>query len=904
MNEPDLRRPPLSAPSEEAGDDPMDDPRVVAAVEEYLAELEAGRIPDRAALLRRVPELAEAVRACLDGVDLVRAGASVRLKKSSVAGVSARDQELPAAADPAFAGKPLGDFRIVREIARGGMGVVYEAEQLSLGRRVALKVLPFAATVDPRQLQRFKIESQAAALLHHTHIVPIYALGCERGVHFYAMQLIEGQSLAVVVHELRQREGRNVRRAAAAAAESGTGAKRHESPEPAPSPLPKTRAVDAATRMAGGAPSSSIEVVERNGVAAAPARSSSSEEVRFEPLEDPAAASTMNLAAALTKGGSVATTAYVHGIARLMIQAAEALEHAHQAGVVHRDVKPGNLLLDARGSLWVTDFGLAQLQSDNGLTRSGDVLGTFRYMSPEQTGGQRTLLDHRTDVYSLGATFYELLALEPAFSGETHHELLYQILHTEPRRLRELNRAVSPELETILQKAMSKSPADRYRTAAEFAADVQRHLDHQPIHARRPSLLDRAGKWCRRHPTVVAAAVLVMFVTAATSLVSRRLVSLEQEKTAAALEREKLRAAEAELRFRQARDAVDALFQISEEELSDRPGFGARKRILEVVLGHYQEFIDQRQGDAASQAELAQVQEKVKGILHQLEVLHRDMHIRLVANRQVRKDLGLTEPQVRKVETLLESWNKEPAGFAFHPGESDAARRARQADEAEARERSLAAVLTPAQFTRLGQISLQIQGLFVFKDPEVVKHLKLTRVQRDEVRSLEREMLSNRGPREGGGSHRFERFLSGPGGPPDRGFGERGFGGRSVFDRPPGERPLEERPGGERIGEPSPGELRPGERRPDRPSGDPEPPFGEFGGPKPPRDGKERGFGPPFGPLTRREEKEWIARAVASFSEEQQAAWRELIGPPFDESSEMDFHGPGAGVRFAAPPPP
>ncbi|MGE5191065.1 MAG: hypothetical protein ACM3U2_01095, partial [Deltaproteobacteria bacterium] len=182
---------PLSSSVGVAGDIP-EDPRIVEVVQDYLARLEQGETPDRAAFAQRYPELAGAVEQCLEGLDLVHAESKRQRARAGAAGPSTA-KGAPAEALP----DPLGDFRIVRELARGGMGVVYEAVQLSLARRVALKVLPFAATLDARHLQRFKAEAQAAALLHHTNIVPVYAVGCERGVHFYAMQLIDGQSLAV-----------------------------------------------------------------------------------------------------------------------------------------------------------------------------------------------------------------------------------------------------------------------------------------------------------------------------------------------------------------------------------------------------------------------------------------------------------------------------------------------------------------------------------------------------------------------------------------------------------------------------------------------------------------------------------------------------------------------------------
>src|SRR5262249_35268383 len=193
-------------------------------------------------------------------------------------------------------------------------------------------------------------------------------------------------------------------------------------------------------------------------------------------------------------------------------QAAEALDHAHQLGVVHRDVKPGNLLLDGRGHVWVTDFGLAQLQSVAGLTLTGDLVGTLPYMSPEQTLAKRVPIDHRSDVYSLGVTLYELLTLRPPFTGEDRQEQLRQIALDEPVAPRRLRRGVPAELETIVVKAMEKAAQDRYGTAQELADDLRRWLEDRPIQARRPSLRQVALKWARRHRALVGAAAAVLLL--------------------------------------------------------------------------------------------------------------------------------------------------------------------------------------------------------------------------------------------------------------------------------------------------------------------------------------------------------------------------------------------------------
>lgn len=314
----------------------------------------------------------------------------------------------------------LGDFRIIREIGRGGMGVVYEAEQLSLSRHVALKVLSAAPLADPRKLARFENEARAAASLIHPHIVDVYAVGVERDVHYYAMRLIDGRNLGQVISELRD-------------------------------------------------------------------KISDADSERLT----------------LTVHASFASLAQ---IADWGIQAADALHYAHELGIVHRDVKPSNLLLDDQQHLWVTDFGVAQVATRQSLTMTGDVVGTLRYLSPEQASGQRGLIDHRTDVYGLGATLYELITLQPLYTGEPA-EILLKIISASPVPPRKLNPGIPIDLETIILQAIAKEPADRYQTAAELAADLRRFVERRTILASRPTLADRVLKWTWRHRSFATAVV-------------------------------------------------------------------------------------------------------------------------------------------------------------------------------------------------------------------------------------------------------------------------------------------------------------------------------------------------------------------------------------------------------------
>ena len=286
------------------------------------------------------------------------------------------------------------------------MGVVYEAEQVSLGRHVALKILPFVSVLHPTQLKRFETEARAAAGLNHPHIVRIFSVGCERGVHYFAMQLIEGQSLATVIDDLRTSQE-----------------ERGASPE-------RTTLTPNDTRR----------IVQAH----------------------------------ITTNRSISDAEFFGSVARLGIQAAEALEHAHQLGVVHRDIKPSNLMLDADGQLYVTDFGLAHVRGETELTVSGDLLGTVRYMSPEQAAGKREVLDHRTDIYSLGVTLYELLTLQPAYSADDPAQLRHKVMESRLERPRRSNTAIPENLERIVLQAMARKPSARYAAAQELADDLRR----------------------------------------------------------------------------------------------------------------------------------------------------------------------------------------------------------------------------------------------------------------------------------------------------------------------------------------------------------------------------------------------------------------------------------------------
>ncbi|HRV47891.1 MAG TPA: protein kinase [Sedimentisphaerales bacterium] len=333
----------------------------------------------------------------------------------------------------------LGDFRIERRLGCGAMGVVYQALQVSLNRRVALKVLPSGLIGNSAAIERFHREARAAAKLRHPNIVTIHSEGIEQGVCYFAMEMIDGQSLEDVIDDLR-----GVR-------------------------------AGAAPRDEGVAPVRATPCVLRD------CRS---------PRE------------------------YFDTVARLIAEVADALAYAHREGIIHRDVKPSNLILASSGRLVLLDFGIARVCEEQGMTVTGSFVGTPRYMSPEQVRSDAHAPDQRSDVYALGATLYELLTLRPLFDGTSREQVIGQILSAEPARPRLIDRRIPVDLETICCKAIEKEPQRRYDTAADLAADLRRHLNGQVIHAKPPGTTDRLVKLVRRRKIAAVMALGLLVATA------------------------------------------------------------------------------------------------------------------------------------------------------------------------------------------------------------------------------------------------------------------------------------------------------------------------------------------------------------------------------------------------------
>jgi serine/threonine protein kinase len=364
-------------------------------------------------------------------------------------------------------GSHLGDFEILEELGRGGMGIVYRARQISLDREVALKVLPEYGHRGPMAIQRFKTEARAAARLQHTNIVPVYAQGEDNGTFYYAMEYIRGASLDTAIRcRSRLLSPSNISLA----------------------PTPKS---NLEARIAS---ETAILASTDAGALAKEAETAT----KVEPLPE--------------------DVRKLHRerrdfcyLARLLSEVATAVQHAHEAGVVHRDLKPQNLLVGTDERLHITDFGLARLMDEPGLTMPGELMGTPAYLAPEQARADVGAIDERTDIYALGVTLYELLTLNRPFHGETREQILSGIKEREPAPPRSFDDHIPNDLQTICLKAMEKDPARRYATAEAMAEDLRRFADGRPILSRPAGPITRTIKWARRHKAL-STAICSIFV--------------------------------------------------------------------------------------------------------------------------------------------------------------------------------------------------------------------------------------------------------------------------------------------------------------------------------------------------------------------------------------------------------
>jgi serine/threonine protein kinase len=545
--------------------------RIDLLAEEFAACCRRGEQPSVSEFAARHPDYAEQIRATLPAVALMEQ--LKRHRRGPEIGDPDGDPDFEVSVDN-LTGAPLkrlGDLRIVREIGRGGMGIVYEAVQETLDRRVALKLLPRHSFLDLRTVQRFRREAQAVAQLHHPHIVPVFGVGEQEGLHYYVMQLIAGRGLHEVIRALRRGE-----------------------------PLAK--------------------VLERPGSSRAAALESE--------LKSPATAGeAAEIVRRLDDG-------YWRFVARAALDVAEALEYAHGEGVLHRDIKPANLLRDERGKVWVTDFGLAKLAQQGDLTATGDIIGTLKYMAPEGLQGES---DARSDIYGLGMTMYELLTLEPPFDDSNPSRLIRRVGEDQPIRPRKHNPSIPRDLETIVLKATAREPGDRYPTARALADDIGRFLDDRPVQARRATLAEKFGRWCRRNKPLAALAAIAL-----SSLLFAAVVGwVGYATTRRALEGELRRRREADAATQRAESNVALSLEALEEIFNnltlrpltptfgfpDRnrppgepppPGFPPRRGVddgqtalLQSILGFYDRFAALNETNATLKREAAKAHRRI-----------------------------------------------------------------------------------------------------------------------------------------------------------------------------------------------------------------------------------------------------------------------------------------------------
>jgi serine/threonine protein kinase len=438
--------------------------RLDRLAEEFAARWRAGERPLVTEYAEKYPELASEIRELFPALLVMENLKPVTgdLTGSTHQAITRLDERTPLV---------LGEYRLLREIGRGGMGMVYEAVQESLGRHVALKILPGHGLGSATYLERFRREARAAGRLHHTNIVPVFGTGECGGVHYYAMQFIPGQGLDRVLDDLRRLRGSDL--------------PVHGTPCAAARGLLTGELFAARTLPVP-------ETVNPGDLSSGPI-----------PFEAP---STVIPSAPRCTDLSIATAGtYFRSVARVGLQVAEALAHAHRQGILHRDIKPSNLLLDPQGTVWVTDFGLAKADEES-LTGTGDILGTLRYMAPERFEGVSL---PEGDVYSLGLTLYEMLTLRPVFEDANRARLIERVIRDAPVPLRRVDSRVPRDLETVVMKCLAKAPAERYATASDLASDLRLFLADQPVRARRTPRHERAWRWCKRNPWVATLSLLV-----------------------------------------------------------------------------------------------------------------------------------------------------------------------------------------------------------------------------------------------------------------------------------------------------------------------------------------------------------------------------------------------------------
>lgn len=497
-------------------------PSFEEVLERFIEECHAGKSPSVSEYRRAYPQYAESMVELFPALLLLeRSGRSGKKPAELVAKSPER----------------IDHYRINRLIGRGGMGIVYEAYDESLHRTVALKVLRHFRGEEEQAIRRFRREAQTAAGLHHTNIVPVFGTGFCDGEFYYVMQVIPGLGIDRFLKLFEPKEKKP------SEPDDLVLPTTQRWEEKAASGSHRSASADAATVLGSQTPLE-IEPVEIPPLDSTPASEPDSgqknvvlEERKREQnivrsflggsygdvvqyrkadAKEPACPELSALSFEAFERGELSFSRWCRSVCGVGIQIAQALDYAHRHDVLHRDIKPSNLLLDEGGVVWITDFGLARPASESDLTRSGQIVGTLRYMAPEALSGR---FSPQSDLYSLALTLYEMLAFTPAFDESNYTKLIGQISEGRVAGPRKINRQIPRDLETILLKASEKEPDKRYRSGSEMADDLRRFLEERPIHARRISLLGRFWRWCRRNKPLAASVVTSAVLLVALALI-------------------------------------------------------------------------------------------------------------------------------------------------------------------------------------------------------------------------------------------------------------------------------------------------------------------------------------------------------------------------------------------------
>lgn len=762
----------------------LDDERdpIDCLAEEFTERCRRGESPSIEEYAEKYPELAEQIERLFPSIAMMEQLGAVE------------QVEHQAAQQRAVLGnhrvERFGDFRIIQEIGRGGMGIVYEAIQESLGRRVAVKLLAQQSLLDEKHLRRFEREARTAGRLHHTNIVPVFGVGTQDDYYYYVMQFIRGAGLDEVLYELRRiaskdidkttvaRSGRTaqVSQVVAALREGVFLRQRQSGSSSAHHGITDTSSTALSGVAGSQAPGSSDtdRATEPTLAETECIQDRSQIEADAESNETDAESSARAKSDAVNLGSE-----YCRSVAKIGLQVADALAYAHSQRTLHRDIKPGNLLLDADGAVWVADFGLAKALEHDDVSRTGDVVGTLRYMSPEQFAGEA---DHRSDIYSLGLTIYEMLTLTPAHSDSSRAHLLRgergEVKVTAPRAL---NTAISRDLETIVLKACQREPNDRYQTAAELAADLQCFLDDRPIRARQPSAGERFVKWCRRNPAVASlaslAALLLITIAVTTSIGYMHIsAALERESTAKEQAETEQQKAEATLAI-----SLDVLEKVYNRFAPDRMVESSSRltvedtdgqqlvipaqpvlstetaAMLEDILGFYDQFAQQDINNVQLQNEAAKATRRVGDIQQRLGAYEKAEHAYQSAIDRY-SQLQLEQGESDSYKTILARIHNE-LGNVYRAWQ--------RPPDAQASYQSALDLLQPAGLN--DQQAPQPNQL-----AEAAKELPIE-MQFELARTY--YLLAKRDPTEPGG---------GGGGPPGRGRGGRGRPPQHSPGQPPG----------------------------------------------------------------------------------------------------------------------